>query len=259
MSSFPSEQRRGFDSEPVSESAVALRAKSGVDTVRRASATLLEMVAPLDDRTAEQASLLPDWSRKHVLSHLARGADALVNLLTWARTGERHSLYASREARDADIEVGAHRPLADLLDDVSTAESRFLAAADALSTANWSSALPNALGKVPAAALPWGRLTEVLIHLVDLDVGASYADAVELAGPHIGPLLDYVVWRAEATGAPSLRLSAELASAEVRTWSIGPDNVATVSGGAAAMLAWLTGRSAGQGLNGPLPALPSWP
>ena len=31
-------------------------------------------------------SALPGWTRAHVLTHLARNADAMVNLLTWART-----------------------------------------------------------------------------------------------------------------------------------------------------------------------------
>jgi maleylpyruvate isomerase len=32
-------------------------------------------------------SALPGWSRAHVLTHVARNADAMINLLTWARTG----------------------------------------------------------------------------------------------------------------------------------------------------------------------------
>jgi maleylpyruvate isomerase len=30
---------------------------------------------------------LPGWTRGHLLTHVARNADALRNLLTWARTG----------------------------------------------------------------------------------------------------------------------------------------------------------------------------
>ena len=34
----------------------------------------------------------PAWpaDRAHVLTHVARNADAMINLLTWARTGVRH-------------------------------------------------------------------------------------------------------------------------------------------------------------------------
>jgi maleylpyruvate isomerase len=40
-------------------------------------------------------SLLPGWSRRTVIAHVARNADALCNLLTWARTGVETPMYAS--------------------------------------------------------------------------------------------------------------------------------------------------------------------
>ena len=45
-------------------------------------------------------SLLPGWSRGHVLTHLARNADGAVNLLTWARTGVETPQYVSQEQRE---------------------------------------------------------------------------------------------------------------------------------------------------------------
>ena len=55
-------------------------AAQGQQAVERAA-------AELDPGQVAGPSRLPGWSRGHVLSHLARNADALVNLLTWARTG----------------------------------------------------------------------------------------------------------------------------------------------------------------------------
>ncbi|MCR8526173.1 maleylpyruvate isomerase N-terminal domain-containing protein, partial [Escherichia coli] len=52
----------------------------------------------LSDDALEEPSRLPDWSRAHVVAHLARNADALGNLLTWARTGVETPMYPSREA-----------------------------------------------------------------------------------------------------------------------------------------------------------------
>ena len=49
----------------------------------------------LDPAQLAGPSRLPGWTRGHVLSHLARNADALVNLLTWARTGTEARMYAS--------------------------------------------------------------------------------------------------------------------------------------------------------------------
>ena len=57
-----------------------------LDDVERATSRLLATAGSLDaDPSAP--SLLPGWTRGHVLTHVARNADSLVNLLTWARTG----------------------------------------------------------------------------------------------------------------------------------------------------------------------------
>src|SRR5258708_444816 len=67
-------------------------------------------------------SLLPGWTVGHVLSHLARNADALVNLCDWALTGVRKPAYVSAEARTADIEAGAARPVTVQVEDLAAAE-----------------------------------------------------------------------------------------------------------------------------------------
>src|SRR6266704_5264440 len=76
---------------------------------RRAAATerLLGSAAALSDTQAREPSLLPGWTRGHVLTHIARNADGMVNLLHWARTGTQTPMYASPESRAADIEAGA--------------------------------------------------------------------------------------------------------------------------------------------------------
>jgi maleylpyruvate isomerase len=57
----------------------------------------------LTDEEFGGPSLLPGWTRAHVLAHLAGNADAQVNFLTWARTGVETPPYASDEARDQEI------------------------------------------------------------------------------------------------------------------------------------------------------------
>ena len=61
----------------------------------------------LTDQEFDRPSLLPGWDRRHVVAHVARNADALVNLMTWARTGEETPMYPSVEARDAGIAEAA--------------------------------------------------------------------------------------------------------------------------------------------------------
>ena len=50
-------------------------------SVRDATDRLLTAAAKLDNAGVTQPSRLPGWSRGHVLAHLARNADALVNVL----------------------------------------------------------------------------------------------------------------------------------------------------------------------------------
>ncbi|MEU4755514.1 maleylpyruvate isomerase N-terminal domain-containing protein, partial [Micromonospora tulbaghiae] len=59
---------------------------------------LLRTVSGLTAADVAAPSLLPGWTRAHVLTHLARNADGFVNLLTSARTGEEIPMYASAQA-----------------------------------------------------------------------------------------------------------------------------------------------------------------
>ncbi|MGW0202053.1 maleylpyruvate isomerase N-terminal domain-containing protein, partial [Nonomuraea sp. NPDC003201] len=72
-----------------------------------ASATgrLLATAASLSDADLAEPSLLPGWTRGHVLAHVAQNADSHLNLLTWAKTGVKVPQYASHEARTAAIEA----------------------------------------------------------------------------------------------------------------------------------------------------------
>jgi hypothetical protein len=58
-----------------------------LDQIVAASEHLLDTAAGFSDANVRGPSLLPGWSRGHVLTHLARNADDGRNLLVWARTG----------------------------------------------------------------------------------------------------------------------------------------------------------------------------
>ena len=89
------------------------------DQIDFATQRLLGTARIIDDADLQAPSLLPGWSRGHVLAHLARGADALRNLMIGVRTGQPRPAYASPEARAADIEQSATQPRAALIDDVA--------------------------------------------------------------------------------------------------------------------------------------------
>ena len=68
--------------------------RGALDEMAVSTDRLLATVDGLDDAALRQPSRLPGWTRAHVLTHIARNADGLVNLVTWARTGEETPMYA---------------------------------------------------------------------------------------------------------------------------------------------------------------------
>ena len=241
----------------------AHHARAGLALAHRAQARVDEIVAVMDDAASHGASLLPGWSRRHVISHLARNADGLVNLLTWARTGIEHPMYASAADRDADIEEGSRRLFQIQQEDLAAASGRFFTAADDLPAGAWTATVTARGGAaVPATIIPWLRVNELLVHTVDLDCGVTFDDLVELAGEHLETVLAFMVSRfAGRTDVPSVLLEIVLPDGTARAASLGGTTTATtprVTGTAAAAIAWLTGRSDGSALTGDVPALPVW-
>src|SRR5829696_9917339 len=140
----------------------------------RAVARALEQ---LTDDELRQSSALPGWTRAHVVAHLARNADALVNLCTWARTGVETPMYRSVEARDADIETSAAVPAGDLRADFTAATARLAEAVSVMPGDAWDRPIRTRQGKtIPAREIPWMRAKEVWVHGVDLDAGIDFAD-----------------------------------------------------------------------------------
>jgi maleylpyruvate isomerase len=144
-----------------------------IDATERVLAT----VSKFGDADTQQPSLLPGWSRGHVLTHLARGAEALSNLLTGARTGVPTPAYASREARDAAIEAGARRGAAELRSDVARGAATFSDAVSAMPDHAWQVTV-RVLGYAPfpASQLLTRRLVELELHHTDLGAGYTPAD-----------------------------------------------------------------------------------
>jgi len=143
-----------------------------------ASAERLEQAASrLTDDDVRAPSLLPGWTRAHVLTHLARGSEALRNLLVWARTGVETPAYPSLEARSADIEAGSGRPSAELIADLSAAAATFRAEVDKMPEEAWSFMVgAPGLSAFPAQNVLVSRLVELELHHVDLDIGYRPAD-----------------------------------------------------------------------------------
>jgi len=141
-----------------------------LDEVRWSTEGLLGALRerPPTDSWAGQPSLLPGWTRGHVLSHLARNADAMVRALAGAARGERIPMYDSEDARAADIEAGAGRTAAELAADVVETANRLEQTWSRLDDAEWQHDALTRNGPVPAIRLIGMRWREVEIHRVDL-------------------------------------------------------------------------------------------
>ncbi|MBV7695054.1 maleylpyruvate isomerase family mycothiol-dependent enzyme [Streptomyces sp. TRM70350] len=217
-------------------------------SVRDATERLLTAVAKLDNAAVTEPSRLPGWSRGHVLAHLARNADALVNVL------DGRPMYVSGKARDADIERDAPRPLDAQLADVRESAARFQDAAAA--PADWSRTVELRNGVTDSASrVPFRRWVEVELHHVDLGIGYELEDLpAEFAEREIDFLAD------RFTGHPDVPPSR--LTDGTRAWSTGrraSEPEITVTGSPADLLGWLAGRRDGSGLTvegGPLPSLP---
>jgi maleylpyruvate isomerase len=213
--------------------------------------------ARLDPALVAGPSRLAGWSRGHVLSHLARNADALVNLLTWARTGTEARMYASPTERADGIEAGADRALPEQLADLRSANQRFEDAAAAVPAGRREFTVLSAQGrKIPASEVPWLRVREVWLHLVDLDVAFEIDDIP--AGIAWTLAADVAGWMSSRTPA-----TAELrAASQPDPIRLGHgEQAAVVEGTPQRIAGWLTGRipdRAGLTVTGDLEDLPRW-
>jgi maleylpyruvate isomerase len=230
-----------------------------VPEVQRATQRLLADVEGLDTAALAAPSLLPGWTRGHVLAHVARNADAYVNLLTSARTGGDIPAYASPAERTAGIESGAGRPTAIHLADLRAAAARFTEAVDAMPPQAWTVRVATPGGSRLAATLVWVRLREVEVHHVDLDAGYRTADWPEAFGQRL--LHEVATDLAGRADAPALLLRPDETGQVLAVR--GPGNAPLTVGGPAHELAgWLCGRSPGTGLTvvpeRPLPTPPAW-
>ncbi|OEU96912.1 maleylpyruvate isomerase family mycothiol-dependent enzyme [Streptomyces oceani] len=223
---------------------------SDVAAVGDATDGLLTALALLDDDALAEPSLLPGWSRGHVLAHLARNADALCNAL------RGRPMYSSAEARDADIERDAHRGLAAHLDDLSDSADRLEQLFAGLGEEDWRRTVELRNGVTDlAAGLPFRRWIEVELHHADLGIGYTLEDF-----PTVFLDRETANMAARFDGHPAIPEAIELRAEDGRSWRTGAegDDPVVVVGRVAALVGWLTGRTSGSGLSasGSLPTLP---
>lgn len=229
-----------------------------IDETLLATTRYLQALTVLDEESVRRPSLLPDWSRAHVVAHLSRNADAFTRVLGQVAAGEPASMYPTQEARDADIADTVERlDLAGLVEDALASTAR-------LTEALWAcEADPDApYTRVPGADLGFPlhtvgprRRAEVEIHHSDLGTGYEPSTWPSDFSSHVVKQRQDELAQA---GGPSMVLS----STDVGgLWKFGEGQGPEIHGSVGDLAWWLVGRGGGQGLTcsaGELPVLGRW-
>lgn len=149
-----------------------------IDGVRASHARLAATLAALTDEQARGASGLPGWTVGHVLTHIARNADAFVRLLSAAQVGDAVTQYeGGSEARAAAIEAGSGRPADELVADVLASSERLEQKYAEMTPEGWAGhGLTPDGGTWPCVVMPFHRWREVEVHHVDLRLGYTATD-----------------------------------------------------------------------------------
>jgi len=229
-----------------------------LDEMAAATDRLLQTIDDLADTDLRGPSLLPGWTRAHVLTHIARNADGMVNLVQAARTGEDRPMYAGgREGRDADIEAGSARHVGDVRLDVNESAERLLESFADFPDEGLGREVSMSSGATAYGwEIPLMRVREVEIHHVDLDLGYTPGHwSPEFAARTLDQLSP--IFRDERD-CPVGVLAATDSDGRWEVAAGGPE----LAGPRSALVGWLTGRTSGEGLSlstaGEVPPAPRW-
>ncbi|WP_165356789.1 maleylpyruvate isomerase family mycothiol-dependent enzyme [Nocardioides zhouii] len=226
------------------------------DLLAEADQALVRTVDGLPDDAYAEPSLLPDWTRAHVVAHLTLNAEGLAGVLHGAHLGHPRTMYSSLEARNGDIAELATTDPADLRERFLTSVGVLGEALGAMVDDDWDGRferVPGAGTDISVAQVPLMRLREAEIHHADL--GADYT-AADWPEAFRVILLESMTKRPYP--APFEARPTDLD----RTWHYGEGGGGpVVTGTSAAIGWWLTGRGSGEGVSsdtGSLPEVESW-
>jgi maleylpyruvate isomerase len=213
--------------------------------VRASTGRLVDALTALDlsDDVIRQPSLLPGWTRAHVLAHLARNADAIRRGAEGAARGEPAEMYpGGDDARAAAIEAAAAAAGAAILADLSSAAERLQQTWSTLPAAAWDCDTVTRTGRLATWRLVQARWREVEIHRVDLALGYGPAD---WPAAFVAPLLPSLT-DPERLG-PRLPAGVAVlveATDSGQQWAAGSGEPVPVRGPSWALACWLIGRPA---------------
>lgn len=224
-----------------------------IGQLRSAAQDLVQDVDGLDDSDMAGATLLPDWDRAMLVTHVAARSEGVLRAVQAAERGEVGQVYpGGRPARDAGIEAGRGRPADELKDRLRRGTSQLQAALERAPESVWRAKALHGQ-EVDIANLVTSQVREVLVHHVDLQVGY---------GPRQWP----TPWVVEEMDLCMLDLPARLPAGVAtvleatdigQRWVAGSGDELDISGDLVDLFTWLIGRAStvpGQ----EVPALRPW-
>lgn len=224
---------------------------------RHGTAYFARKLNELRDDELDAHTLLPGWTRRHIVARVSYNARALTRLIECARTGSASGeAYASTEQRSAEVDFGATLPSRALRNLFHHTEVHLNVVWRDLSDAEWDADVRTADGRiVRARETAWMRSREVWVHAVDLDNGGSFLD---FPPDLLDELLADVVasWSQRSEDADLVLAGTD----RPRPVTLGTGAAATITGTTADLVRWLTGRGARRldSSTGELPSIPPW-
>lgn len=210
--------------------------------ILEATHRLIRTVDHMTDEEYTAPSLLPTWTRAHVIAHLTLNAEGLAGALAGVMRGRSVPMYASPEDRDGDIAELAVATPTIIRNRLLGATSEFAAAVGAMPPDGWDTFIERTPGgtRIATDTLPDKREREVQIHHADLGLAFTRSDWPD---DFASRLLD------QFSTVPRLTPFGLLATDLDRTWQCGEGaGEVTVSGTASDLGWWLSGRGHGDGL-----------
>jgi maleylpyruvate isomerase len=227
------------------------------------SARLIRTVDGFHGDDWQLPSLLPDWTRAHVVAHLALNAEGMARVLrALVADADDHppaAMYDSDDQRGRDISRLAEHTPSDIRAHLLGSVTILHEAVDAVPEEQWETRVERTPGgrTMRAGAFPGMRWRELEIHHVDLDAGYT---RVAWTLPFAEHLLDAMARRLR----PEQSFEVKPLDSK-RTWVAGDEQaeypVPIVTGPAADLAWWLTGRPAPETLScsrGELPSVEGW-
>ena len=148
-----------------------MRPTEQIDACRTSHRRLLADLAPLTDTDFRQPSLLPRYSRAHLVTHITNKANAHISLFEGAAAGDTRRVHPVGYDPDTAASAGAGHSAVQLRADLTASFELLEAAWDGCGDEMWDQQALMMAGPRTMIEVVAHHLRNVEVHHVDLDLG----------------------------------------------------------------------------------------